>query len=214
MSQKKTWMTLSPLGKRELRGEKAPRVKWKITSVRLARSDIDTDKHHESVNWQTILFFFFSSVGKNDRKHEELLLTLEEKGDLCSHFNRSRKSTSSFTRSTGRIWRPRFVLRSRVGSHADRRADCVCVCVFLEKTRKVTNDSQSKSCSTETTCGAAAGSGCRNERLAGKISQLHIKSQRLACSFLISDWASSPLYQAASQRLCTFSIYYYSHTHI
>lgn len=61
------------------------------------------------------------------------------------------------------------------------------VCVFLEKTRKVTNDSQSKSCRTETTCGAAAGSGWRNERLAGKIYQLHIKSQRLACSFLISD---------------------------
>lgn len=64
------------LGMRWLRGEEALCVKGKITSVRLARSDIDTDKH-QSVNWRTVVFVFFSLIGKNDTKCELLLLTLE-----------------------------------------------------------------------------------------------------------------------------------------
>lgn len=61
-------MTLFLLGMERLRGEEALHVKGKITSVRLARSDIDTDKH-QSVDWQTVLLFFFL-VGKNDTKCE------------------------------------------------------------------------------------------------------------------------------------------------
>lgn len=135
-----------------IRGEKALYAKWKITSVRLARSDIDTDKI-EPVNWQTVLFFFFFFfVGKNDTKYQVLLFFFLHSKKKLSYptayvliFNHSKKS--SFTRSTRRIWRPRFVLRTRVGSHADRIAD-----LFLEKTRKVTNDWYN----TLLTCGSIA----------------------------------------------------------
>lgn len=97
------------LGMHRLRGEKAPCVKWKITSARLARSDIDADKHHESVNWQTILFFFFFFfVGKNDTKYEVLLLVVPSKKKvvyptaLVLILNHSRKPTSVFQVSRAR----------------------------------------------------------------------------------------------------------------